>query len=243
MQSISDLVQLSTFIFVGTVLERGASSVPLVAANEKLITVRLDRSLRTDPVLGDLQGKTITVAVDSAEQFTAYQEVVFLANSWVHGRGIAVREVAHLDAGQADRVAAAVAEMPQRHLLDRLQDADVVVDAQITRIAPPAFTFDQHDGLWAAAHLRVNAALKGSGPPAATFYFATAEWPPWDRTARFHEGQKGIFLLHTPPPGAVKDGGTLPTGNLVAVDAADFQDESQANRIKQLLAALELTGS
>ncbi len=129
MQAISDLVQLSTFIFVGTVLERGASAVPFVPAGENLLTVRLDRSLRIDPVLGDLQGKTITVAVDSAAQFTADQKVVFLANSWVHGRGIAVREVAHLDAGEADRVAAAVAQIPQRHLLDRLQDADVVVDA------------------------------------------------------------------------------------------------------------------
>ncbi len=239
MQSIYDLVQLSTFIFSGTVLELGASSVPFVQPNEKLITARLDRSLRSDPVLGDLRGKTITVAVGSAEEFTAGQQVLFFANSWVHGRGIAVREVAHLDAGQTDRVAAAVAELPRRHLLDRLQDAEVVVDAKITKIDPPGFTFDQHDGLWAAAHLHVNATLKGSAPHPAIFYFATAEWPPWNQALRCEKGQAGIFLLHIPPPDTVKDGGTLPAGSLVAVDAADFQDQSQAGRIKQFLDALK----
>ncbi len=164
MQSLSDLVQSSTFIFSGTVLERGASSVPFVPPNEKLITARLDKSLRTDPMLGDLRGQTITVEVGGSEQFTAGQKVLFFANSWVHGRGIAVREVAHLDPTQADRVAAAVAELPQRHLLDRLQDAEAVVDAKITSIDPPGFTLDQHDGLWAAAQITVSATLKGSAP-------------------------------------------------------------------------------
>jgi len=239
MQSISDVVQASTFIFSGTVLELGASSVPFVPRNANLITARLDASLRTDPVLGDLRGKTITIAVGSAEQFTVGQQVVFFANSWVHGRGIAVREVAHLDAGQADSVAAAVAQLPQRHLLDRLQDAQVVVDAKIAKIDPPGFTLDQHDGLWAAAHLDVNSTLKGEAPQPAVFYFATAEWPPWNRVPRFEEGQSGIFTLHIPPPDTVKDGGTLPAGGLVVVDAADFQDASEAPRIQQFLAVLK----
>jgi hypothetical protein len=56
---------------------------------------------------------------------------------------------------------------------------------------------------------------------------------------RFKQGQAGIFLLHVPPPGLANDGGTLPAGGLIAVDAADFQDESQAGRIKALLAALQ----
>jgi hypothetical protein len=239
MQSISDLVQSSTFIFSGTVLELGASSVPSVSPNEKLITARLDKSLRTDPVLGNLTGKTITVAVGSTESFSPGQQVVFFANSWVHGRGIAVREVAHLDTEQADRVAAAVAELPQRHLLDRLQDAEVVADATITNIDPPGFTLDQHDGLWATAHLAVNDTLKGSVPSPAVFYFATAEWPPWNQMPRFKKGQAGVFLLHFPPPDTVKESGTLPAGSLIATDAADFQEKSQAGRIKQLLAALE----
>ncbi len=237
MQSLLDLVKTSTFIFRGTVLQQGASSVPYLPASDELITARLDESLRTDPVLGDLRGKTITVDVGS-ETFAVGQQAIFLTNSWVHGRGIAVREVASLDVSEEAAVAAAVAELPTDHLIDRLQDATSIVDAQITEIDPPGFTLDQHDGLWAAALLDVNTALKGSAPPANTFYFATAQWPPWNQMPQFQVGQSGIFVLHTPTPGMVNDGGTLPAGSLVAVDPADFQPESQAEQIKQLLAAL-----
>ena len=225
MQSISELVQSSTFIFSGTVLELWASSVPSVSPNEKLITARLDESLRTDPVLGDLRGKTISVAVGSAEHFESGPASRILRQQWVHGRGIAVREVAHLDAGQTDRVADAVAELPQRHLLDRLQDAEVVVEATITNLDPPGFTFDQHDGLWATAHLAVNATLKGSRACAASLLFATAEWPPWNRMPRFKKGRPGVFILHIPPPDTITERGRCPKGAWSRRDAADFQDE------------------
>ncbi len=239
MQSISDLVQTSTFIFSGTVLELGASSVPFVKPNERMITARLDKGLRIDPVLGDLTGKTITVLVGETEAFKPGQKAVFFANSAVHGRGIAVREVTHVDTGQADAVASAVAQLPQRHLLDRLQQAVAVVDAAITKIDPPAFTVDQHDGCWAAAHLNVTSTLKGSPPSSAVMYFATGEWPPYDRMPKFRTGQSGVFSLQVPPVHAMKGGGTLPAGSLVTTDVADFQPSSQAGRIKQLLAALK----
>lgn len=112
--STSELVQATTFIFAGTVLELGASSVPAVPPDTKLITARLDRSLRVDPVLGDLQGQTITVDVGSSETFEIGQQYVFFADSWVHGRGIAVRETAHVDAAEAERVAELVASLPER---------------------------------------------------------------------------------------------------------------------------------
>jgi hypothetical protein len=238
MQSISDLAQASTFIFSGTVLERGASSVPFVQPHEQLITARFDNSLRVDPVLGDLRGKTITVIVSSAEAFEPGQKLVFFANSAVHGRGIAVREVAHVDAGEASKVAAVVGQLPERHLLDRLQQASVVVEATIEKVDPPAFSFDQHDGRWAAAHLKVADTLKGKAPASSVMHFATAEWPPYDRMPKFAPGESGIFLLQPPPVDSVKEGGTLPADALVAVDPADFQDASHATRIRRLLTAL-----
>jgi len=239
MQSISELVRDSTFIFSGTVLELRAPSGPIVMPNEQLITVRLDQSMRVDPVLGDLRGETIIVAVSSTEQLEAGQQAVFFANSAVHGHRIAVREVAHVDVGQADLVATAIAQLPQRHLLDRLQDAIVVVDATITKIDPPGFTFDQHDGLWATAHMQIRATLKGTAPSPPVLYFATAEWPPFDRMPRLRHRQRGIFILHVPPVDTITEGGTLPVGSLVAADAADFQEPSETARIKRLLAALE----
>ena len=99
MPSILELTRSSGFIFAGTVLERGTSTVPSVSADQKLVIVRLDRALRIDPVLGDLRGRKITVAALDSTKLSVGQQAVFFTNSWVHGGGIAVREVAHLDIG------------------------------------------------------------------------------------------------------------------------------------------------
>jgi hypothetical protein len=238
LRSIPDLVRACSFIFSGTVLELGASSVPIVAPHERLITVRLDEGLRIDPVLGDLRGSTVTVAVGSADHFETGQQAIFFANSAVHGRGIVVHEVAHVDPKQADVVTGAVAELPRRHLISRLQDSTAVVDATVTHIDPPGFTFDQHDGLWAAAHLQVTATLKGTAPSPPILYFATAEWPPYDKMPRFEPGQAGIFILQLPAI-EMTEGGTLPEGSLVAVDGADYQPRSESARVKRVLAALK----
>ena len=240
--STSELVQATTFIFAGTVLELGASSVPHVPPDTKLITARLDRSLRVDPLLGDLRGQTITVDVGSSETFEVGQQYVFFADSWVHGRGIAVRETAHVDAAEAERVAELVASLPERHLVARLLDADSVVDAEVTSIDEPEFSIDQHDGRWAAAHLNVHRALKGTPPSPPVVYFPTAEWPPWNLMPRLSVGQAGSFLLHAPPPDTAKEGGTLPAGALVVLDDADCQDTEQTARVRRLVAALTSEG-
>ena len=97
--------------------------------------MRLERGLRVSPVLGDLSGKVITVAVKAPELFTAGQKAVFFTNSWVHGKGIAVREVDHPDVGNEDEVAKAVEQLPQLYLMDRLKSADLVVEAEVEQIS------------------------------------------------------------------------------------------------------------
>src|SRR5215470_4517755 len=121
MPSISELTRSAGFIFSGTVVERGKSTVPAVKPNEKLVVVRFDRGLRIEPVLGDLRGKMITLAATASEVFVPGQKAVFFANSWVHGGGIAVREIGHVDISEEDRVAAAIDQLPQAHLEERLR--------------------------------------------------------------------------------------------------------------------------
>ena len=124
MPSIPELILSSSFIFSGTVMEHGRSTVPDVPSSDKLVVVRLDRPLHVDPVLGDLRGKMITVAAIAPASLTAGQQAVFFTHSWAHGRGIAVREIEHRDIAQEHEVAAAVAQLPQLHLSDRLQSAE-----------------------------------------------------------------------------------------------------------------------
>jgi hypothetical protein len=208
----------------------------VIRPNEKLITARLDRSLRVDPVLGDLRGATITVAVGAPESLTPGQQVIFFANSWIRGRGIAVREVSHVDIAREASVAAEIADLPRQHVIERLRSAELVVHAEIVAIDPSKPTFDQHAALWAAAHLNIFRTLRGPTRDAAVFYFPTAPWPPWDRAPRFQLNQRGVFLLHNGTSDVIaKADKTLSASDLVALDPADFQAESEATEIERSL--------
>src|SRR5262245_19718128 len=90
-----NLVRSTGLIFAGTVVELGGSSVPDVKPSDNLIVVRVDRGLRVEKALGDIRGKRITVAVKDPRAFRTGQHAVFFTNSWIHGNGIAVREVEH----------------------------------------------------------------------------------------------------------------------------------------------------
>jgi hypothetical protein len=238
--SIPQLVQSARFIFSGTVLERGKSGVAQVPHSKNLVTARLDRNIRVDPVLGDLRGRTITVAVNSPERFSPGQRAVFFANSWVHGRGIAVREVDHVDIGQEGDVTAEVAELPHKHLRSRLAGADLVVLAEVAKVEEPKPTFDRHAALWSTAELRVLKVLKGEikqedHTQTVVFYFPTADYPPWNTKRRVRPGDRGIFILTSARREKVYGADRLPEGALVALDPADFHEESYEARIGQIL--------
>lgn len=239
MPSIPELSRSSSFIFSGTVIERGRSTVPHVPPAGNLVSVRLDRALRVDPVLGDLRGKTITVAARAPESLSSGESAVFFANSWVHGKGIAVREVDHVDIGQEAEVAAAVARLPEMHLSDRLSTADLVADAEVVEIRPVERTsWDRNYAFWAAAQLRVNRVLRGQPRHSAVVYFPTVQGPVWRLAPRFQEKQRGIFILHDSSRGKTISEKSLPAGSLVALDPEDFQPESQLQYVEGLLAGV-----
>ena len=240
---LQDLVRVSSLIFTGTVLELGKSSVPAVPANESLVVVRLDRSLRVDPVLGDVRGKMVTLVPRSPGTLHVGQRAVFFTNSWIHGRGIAVREVEHMDVQEEDQVVAAVDQLPQVHLNDRLKSAELVVDAEVARISPvEQRSSERNVALWAGAELRVKRVLHGAATKTTRVYFPTADWPPWTNAPRFTERQRGIFILHTPGRDRTLSEATLDAGSLVALDLADFQPESELHSIEEMLATIAAEG-
>ena len=243
MPSILDLTRSSSLIFTGTVVQRGTSTVPTLSPQENLVVVRVDRGLRVDPVLGDLHDKMITVAAPAPESLSPGQRAVFFTNSWIHGRGIAVREVDHLDIGEEENVAAAVAQLPQVYLMERLRSAELVVNAQVVQISPVQKTSGERNAaLWAAAHLQVERVLRGQPRESTVVYFPTAGRPPWTSAPRFKEQQRGIFILHAPSRNATLSEATLDAGSLVALDPADFQPESQLPEVEKLLAAIKQEG-
>jgi hypothetical protein len=240
MPSISDLARSSSLIFSGTVVERGTSSVPTLTPNEKLIVARVDRALRVDPVLGDLRGKLITILPTSPQSLHIGQQAVFFTNSWIHGRGIAVREVQHVDVAQTDEVAEAVAKLPEDHLLERLRSAELVVDAEVTNVgSADKIVRDRKAAWWAPAELKIKRVLRGRSRKTAVVHFATADWPPWTDALRLQQGQRGVFLLHSRSETATRSEAALEPGSLVAIDPADFQPEAQLHQVEKLLEGIQ----
>jgi len=240
MPSIQELARSSGFIFSGTVVERGKSTVPSAVPNEKFVVVRFDRGLRVDPVLGDLRGKLITVVAAAPEGLSPGQKAVFFANSWIHGGGIAVRELGHVDISESDNVAAAIAQLPQAHLLERLQKAVLVVVAEVTRVGSvEKRSFERNAALWSAAELKVDSVLFGTPLKSTVVYFPTSGHPVWAHAPRFKEGQRGIFVLHAPNRKATPSEATLGPDGLVALDPGDFQAESERSEVEKLLGAIK----
>jgi hypothetical protein len=196
---MESLVRSSSMIFSGTVLEQGISSVPAVSPSNNLITVRLEQGLRISPVLGDLSGKVVTVVAKAPERFSSGQRAVFFTNSWVHGGGIAVREVDHMGIEAAGEVAKVVAQLPEFHLMDRIRSAELIVEAEVGQItAVKERSIERKVALWAAANLDIKKVLLGKPHKSVVVHFPTADWPPWVNAPRFEEKQLGIFILHVP---------------------------------------------
>lgn len=238
-----DRVRSSGLIFTGTVVERGRSSVPTLPASENLMVVRLDRSLRADPVLGDLTGKMVTVLPRTPGALRVGQKAVFLANSWIHDRGIAVREVEHMDLQQENLVASAVSQLPRAHLVDRIKSAGLVVDATVLHTTPvERKTFERNAALWAAAELKVNRVLGGTPYPSTIVYFPTSDHPLWASAPRFKERQRGIFILHAPSRGRTPSEASLDPEGWLALDPSDFQPESDLNNIEELVTEISAEG-
>src|SRR5262249_34858339 len=124
--SIEELTRSSSLVFAGTVLDVGASNLRALRAQENLVLVRVNRALRVDPALGDLRRRSVTLETQTADRLQPGEQAVFFTQSWIHGEEIAVREVARVDVGRADEVAAVAARLPELHLVDRLADAAVV---------------------------------------------------------------------------------------------------------------------
>jgi hypothetical protein len=240
MSSIADLTRQASLIFTGTVVEIGASTVPVLAASDNLVVVRVDRGLRVDPVLGELRGKMITVAAVAPKALTVGQKAVFFTNSWIHGRGIAVRELEHVDVNQEQDAAAAVARLPEMHLMDRLHGAELVVAARVARIGTERkVSRERNAAFWAAADLQLERVLLGAPRATTTVYFPTVNRPPWNNAPKFKEGQKGIFILHVPSPAANPSLAVLDPGSLVALDRDDFQPDARLSDIERLVAAVK----
>jgi hypothetical protein len=235
---LQKLVQDSSLIFSGTVIELGASSVANLTPRDNFAVVSVDNPMRFDPALGDLRRRKITVALLKAGELQLDEKAIFFTLNWIQGGGIAVREVAHVSSRQEADVAAEVARLPERHLAERLASAMLVLVAEVSKTKPTPFDIRSRDApQWAVAWFRNVEALLGKPGGNMVVLFPTSGRPMWSRSPRLNKGKRGIFLLHRPPdwPPVPDLGPTLTSAIYTLLDPADVQPESQRPLIEKLL--------
>ncbi len=71
---LQKLVSDSSLIFSGTVIELGASSVANLPPCDNFAVVSVDRPLQSDPALGDLRRKKITVELLDPDELQPDQQ-------------------------------------------------------------------------------------------------------------------------------------------------------------------------
>jgi hypothetical protein len=230
---MSDLDQLTSsagLIFSGTVVRRNESTVAILPASDNLYSIQVDLGIRIDPVLGDLKGKLVTLDKAKEGILSPGQKAIFFTNSWLHGGGIAVKEITHLDLKEQESVIQAVSRIPDNYLKSRLQSSEAVVEAEVTAIREVRQqSLRRDEPHWQIAVLSVRKALKGK-PDTSDLYFPTSMDKKWYRAPRFHKGQNGIFILHRTE------------GHPTALDPVDVQPASRLAAITQMLTDLNSQG-
>ncbi len=241
--SPQSLVLRSSFIFTGTITAPGRSSLRVLTSRPGLAVARLDRGFLINPVLGNLEGRPITVrlAQEGAGAVRAGDRVVFFATAWVHGEEIAVAELARLPADEKteQEVARAVAMLPELHLSQRIAAAALIVQGTVTEIARATDiprTGSEHDPAWLRASIDVQTVLKGEivQSPARRKSASVTLLFPGSRDIAFKDvprpakGQKAVFLLH-------REGSPVPASEHVAPDPADIQPTSALPTVRRLI--------
>ena len=235
---IPTLVQASSLIFSGTVVKLGASSVANLPPRDNFAVVRVDRSLRSDPALGNLSDRLITVALVERGELQLHQQIVFFAVDWIHGGGIAAREVAHVNTRLEDEINSNLEQLPERHLAERLSTSVLVIAAKVRSIKRTPFDVRWRNApQWAITSFNILDALRGRATENTTVLFPTSNRPTWRSSPRLSKGQGGIFLLHRPPawPQLPEFEGFLTSEAFTTLDPADVQPESQRLLVEKLL--------
>ena len=245
--SLLELVERSSFIFAGTVTSLGPSPVRVLASLSGLAVVHFDRGFLTNPVLGDLEGRPITVQLAretvaaSAHASTLKRRFIFFATAWVHGKEIAVTEIGRLDdtPENEQEVARIVASLPQNHLNERIASAVLIVHGRVREIARAADipgNGTEHDPLWMRAFIEVVETVKGSAPKASQSHVVELLFPgsgdhAFRNVPRPQLNEEAVFLLHA------AQGRLLPPSALVAPDRADIQAPANLPVVKRQLIA------
>jgi hypothetical protein len=204
------------FLFKGTIQKLGASTLAQVPKKEKTAIVHVDEILHAPPALAKTLGTEITVKLAKGTKPKVGDQVLFHANSWLFGDTVAVESVKQEKPTQAttmlaERVSDPVRNLKDRDLQKRVSDADMVIEGEVssihlpqaesaaTRAASSNRPVSEHDPKWREAVIDVAVVHKGEPTTKQVVVrFPSSIDVQWHRAPKFHTGDRGVWLLHSP---------------------------------------------
>ncbi|HEY0068890.1 MAG TPA: hypothetical protein VGE04_02880 [Chloroflexia bacterium] len=215
-----DLARESKFIFTGTVISSGATTLASVTPDKNTLIVRIDNILQAPEILTDFTGKEITVQLSGRQHMSEGQQAVFYTNGWLYGESLAVKSVGQLpvegDMGSRNlslSAASASENAEDQQIRQRVEDADLVVQGVVTSVRIPQEArverlsadsseedmelVSEHDPMWREAVIDISDVAKGeSSQNSVVVQFPGSTDVRWYKAPKFEAGQEGVFFLH-----------------------------------------------
>jgi hypothetical protein len=255
----------ASFVFHGTVVEPGASTMPAqVAASRATAIVRIDEVVYAPAALASYAGQSVTVLLQDQERVKAGEAATFYTNASFFGDTLAVQSTGHedLDSARASLVASTgdpVRNLAQRDLRIHVAAAETVVTGTVTStylasvpavamaLAPTPGPISEHDPEWHDAVVTVANVEKGaSGQNQVVVRYPNSMDVRWYRVPKLRPGMTGSFILHSPDAPEHKDAvtaGLLPSAvsaapqppQFVLLHPEDFQPHDQVDTVRAMI--------
>ncbi len=245
-----ELLRLANFVFKGTVQKLKGATMTAVPITNRTVVVRVDEIIEAPDVLADFAGREITVELGGKKKVKTGEQVIFYANGWIFGEGLAVRSLDHRPA-MAGLAAMGVSpgnpveNLANKKVRVRFEQSRTVVTGRVTSVRlPPAQMaafrasaaatggaeptefkpVSEHDPIIQEAVVEVDAVHKGETPTSeVTVRFPNSTDVQWYKAPKFRPGQQGFFMLHKEEAEE-----TAPTGGAfmaaAMVPAAEVED-------------------
>jgi hypothetical protein len=202
------------FLFKGTIQKLNASASAHVPRSEQVAIVRVDEIMHAPPALAKTLGKQITVKLVKGAKPKAGEQVLFHANGWLFGETVAVEAVKQEKPAEArtmltERTADPTRNFKNRELEQRIADAEMVVEGEVSSIhLPPSESFvaarspgrpvSEHDPKWREAIVTVATVHKGEpSTKQVVVRFPSSMDVQWHRAPKFRTGDRGVWLLQS----------------------------------------------
>jgi len=213
----------ANFIFQGTIQKLKAAAMENVPIDDRTAVVRVDQIIEAPQAMAGYEGQNITVRLAGRQKVKEGQQLLFHAQGWIFGDGIAVQALSQepikpTHTALLSRGGNPVEHKQHRELRQHLDSADVVVSGVVASVRLPADAqegqgrralqdtgaepprpgrISEHDPRWREAVIDVADVHKGTlAKKQIVVRFPASQDVRWYNAPKFQPGQRGLFMLH-----------------------------------------------